>query len=100
MKWYLEAFKNFGNFSGRASRKEYWMFALFNGIIVFVLRSTVPVLCLVYSLIALIPSIAIGVRRMHDVGKSGWFILIPLYSLYLFCKKGQSEPNEYGVEPQ
>ena len=54
----------------------------------------------VYSLAVLVPSIAVGVRRMHDVGKSGWFLLIPIYNLILACTDGQVGPNEYGADPK
>jgi uncharacterized membrane protein YhaH (DUF805 family) len=47
-----------------------------------------------------IPSIAVGVRRMHDVGKSGWFLLIPIYNLILACTDGVQGDNEYGADPK
>jgi len=53
-----------------------------------------------YSLAVIIPSIAVGVRRMHDVGKSGWYLLIPLYNLILACTDGDSGDNEYGSNPK
>lgn len=59
-----------------------------------------PSVDLIISLIFIIPSIAVGVRRMHDVGKSGWFILIPIYNLILACTKGDDGSNEYGHDPQ
>ena len=58
-----------------------------------------PILYTIYSLALLIPSIAVAVRRMHDVGKSGWFILIPIYGLILACTQGVKGENEYGTEP-
>jgi uncharacterized membrane protein YhaH (DUF805 family) len=54
----------------------------------------------IYSLGVLIPSIAVGVRRMHDVGKSGWFLLIPIYNLILAVREGESGPNKYGPDPK
>lgn len=87
MNWYLLVLKNYANFSGRARRKEYWMFTLFSTII--------SIICVVldevlgfkygdyqedgyletfYSLAVLLPTIAVGVRRMHDAGKSGWYV--------------------------
>ena len=48
----------------------------------------------------LAPSIAVAVRRMHDVGKSGWFLLIPIYNLILACTEGQKGDNEYGTDPK
>ncbi len=54
----------------------------------------------IYSLAVFIPSIAVAVRRMHDVGKSGWFILIPIYNLILACTNGESGENKYGTDPK
>ena len=84
MEWYLKVMRdNYANFNGRARRKEYWMFALFNFLISFVIGfiggiMEFTLLGTIYSLAVFIPSIAVAVRRMHDVGKSGWFILLPL----------------------
>ena len=54
----------------------------------------------IYSLAVLVPSIAVAIRRMHDIGKSGWFILIPFYNLYLFSIEGEKGTNEYGPNPK
>lgn len=59
-----------------------------------------PRLSNLYSLAVLVPGIAIGIRRMHDVNKSGWFILIPIYNLVLFCTKGDHAHNQYGDTPK
>ena len=100
-------FENYANFSGRARRQEYWMFFLVNIIISFVLgfvagliSPSLVIIANVYSLAVLLPGIAVGVRRMHDVGKSGWFILIPFYNLYLCCIEGEKGPNQYGADPK
>lgn len=112
--WYKVVFKNFANFDGRARRKEYWLFVLVNLIISFILGfidglaglSIGPVengngiLGTISSLIFLIPSIAVGVRRMHDVGKSGWYLLIPIYNLILACTEGENGKNQYGNDPK
>ena len=104
MKFYLKVLQNYATFKGRASRSEYWYFVLFN-IIFSIALSYVsgvvnfPILYTIYSLALLIPSIAVAVRRMHDVGKSGWFILIPIYDLILACTQGVKGENEYGTEP-
>lgn len=86
MKFYLKVLQNYATFKGRASRSEYWYFVLFNIIFSIVLGFVsgiveLPILYTIYSLVLLIPSIAVAVRRMHDVGKSGWFVLIPIYDL-------------------
>ena len=77
MKYYLEALKKYTVFNGRARRKEYWMFVLFNVIIAFVLGiidnliGTTPIIYILYMLAIIIPSISVAVRRLHDIGKSG-----------------------------
>jgi uncharacterized membrane protein YhaH (DUF805 family) len=108
MEWYLKVVRdNYANFNGRASRQEYWMFFLFNLIILFALGfievltgifdfTIESVLVSIYQLGVVIPSIAVGVRRMHDTGKSGWFLLIPIYNLILAVSQGDSGSNKYG----
>lgn len=110
MNWYLAVLKKYAVFSGRARRKEYWMFFLFSTLIsvaLTILDSVLGfnstgngILSSIYSLAVIIPSIAVGVRRMHDVGKSGWFLLIPIYNLILACTAGDAGSNEYGPDPK
>ena len=105
MNYYLKALQNYATFGGRARRSEYWYFFLFNVIIAIVLAYAGVVmqsgiLSNIYSLAVLIPGIAVGVRRMHDVGKSGWYVLIPIYNLILACTEGTHGPNEYGPDPK
>jgi uncharacterized membrane protein YhaH (DUF805 family) len=105
MKYYLKVLQNYATFSGRARRSEYWYFFLFNVIIAIVLGIVsgmmgTTILSNIYSLAVLIPGIAVGVRRMHDVGKSGWFLLIPIYNLILACTDGTQGDNEYGTDPK
>jgi uncharacterized membrane protein YhaH (DUF805 family) len=105
MNYYFEVLKKYAQFSGRARRSEYWYFTLFNVIIAIILMVAgtamrFPLLNSIYSLAILIPGIAVGVRRMHDVNKSGWYILIPLYNLILACTDGTSGDNEYGEDPK
>lgn len=111
INWYLKVVKeNYANFKGRASRSEYWYFALVNMIAIIVLSIVAgvlkfPYLLIIYYLGILIPLLAVTVRRLHDVGKSGWFYFIGLipfglfYILYLFCIEGTSGENEYGADP-
>src|SRR5438477_8362438 len=103
INWYVKVLKEYTNFNGRAGRSEYWYFVLCNVIISFVLgflggliHTRLP--ANLYSLAVLLPSIAVGIRRMHDVGKSGWFLLIPIYNLILACTEGVKGPNDYGPE--
>ena len=105
MNWYLKVLKQYTDFNGRARRKEYWMFYLFNVIISFILGLiggliNFEYLGNIYSLVVIVPGIAVGVRRMHDIGKSGWYILIPIYNLILLCTNGDEGPNEYGPDPK
>ena len=106
MKWYLKVVKdNYANFKGRASREEYWMFVLFNFIFiialsfieVFLFGLYSSILSNIYYLAVLVPTIAVGVRRMHDTGKSGWFLLIPIYNLILAVTSGELGENQYGA---
>jgi uncharacterized membrane protein YhaH (DUF805 family) len=112
MEWYLKVVKNYVGFQGRARRKEYWMFFLFNLIIGLVigfvegLLNLSQVLSTLYSLAILLPSLAVGVRRLHDTGRSGlWLLigLIPLIGLIVllvfFCEDSKDE-NQYGPNPK
>jgi uncharacterized membrane protein YhaH (DUF805 family) len=106
MKWYLMVLKNYAGFKGRARRKEFWMFNLISLIISYSLIALVFVdpslsfVNIIYSLAVLVPSLAVAARRMHDVGKSGWFYLIPFYNLYLLCINGEVGENKYGPDPK
>ena len=105
MNYYFAVLSKYAQFSGRARRSEYWYFALFSTIVSIILALIglalhAPFLGNIYSVGVLIPSIAVGVRRMHDVNKSGWFILIPIYNLILACTDGTSGDNEYGPDPK
>jgi uncharacterized membrane protein YhaH (DUF805 family) len=93
-------FTNYANFNGRARRSEYWWYILFSIIVSQVLSLISPTSSLVFSLATFIPSLAVGVRRMHDVGKSGWFLLIPIYNIILAATNGDSGSNEYGSDPK
>ncbi len=119
MNWYLKVLKNYTNFSGRARRKEYWMFTLFN--VIFAVAAVLldnllglafegigygPIYGL-YLLATFIPGIAVSVRRLHDVDKSGWMILIGLipligaiWLLVLFATEGTPGDNQYGPNPK
>src|SRR5690606_18697625 len=98
-------FAKYADFTGRASRSEHWWFVLFQ-VIVLVVASVIH--DLVYVLVALallLPVLAVGARRLHDIGKSGWFLLlcvIPLvnfYLLYLLVQPSQPESNAFGSPP-
>jgi uncharacterized membrane protein YhaH (DUF805 family) len=113
MNWYIDAWKNYFTFTGRARRKAYWMFVLFNiiaAVIANIIDSVIGTGGLIggiYSLAVLLPGIALGVRRLHDIGKSGWWMLIalvPLIGLIVLlvfaCTDSQPGDNEYGPNPK
>jgi uncharacterized membrane protein YhaH (DUF805 family) len=119
MDWYLAVLKKYAQFSGRARRKEYWYFTLFNVIFSVVLsfvdgltgtwnpESGVGLLSGIYSLAVLIPAIAVGVRRLHDTGRSAWWLLIlliPLIGVIIFLVfmvlESQEGENQYGPSPK
>lgn len=101
MNYYFAVLKKYAVFNGRARRKEHWLFALCSGIIQIILTQFVSEYAEnFYLLMVLVPSIAVGVRRMHDVNKSGWFLLIPIYSFVLACTDGTKGPNRYGEDPK
>jgi uncharacterized membrane protein YhaH (DUF805 family) len=118
MNWYLTVLKKYAEFSGRARRKEYWMFALMNFLISILISIVGAVigdtdgliavsLSGVYALFIFIPSLAVTVRRLHDTNKSGWWILITLVPLIgglvlLIFMIMDSDPNTnaYGANPK
>jgi uncharacterized membrane protein YhaH (DUF805 family) len=95
-------FSKYATFSGRATRSEYWYFELFYLIVLVVASiidpTTSGVLSNLVFLVFIVPIVAAGCRRMHDVGKSGWFQIIPFYGLYLACQPSAGD-NEYGPRP-
>lgn len=105
MKYYLEVLKKYTAFKGRARRSEYWYFVLFNIIFSIIVNligmySGAFFLGTLYSLAVLLPGIAVAVRRMHYVNKSGWFVLISIYNLILACTEGTTGSNDYGHDPK
>ena len=113
MNWYLEVWKKYAVFSGRARRKEYWMFVLINIIVALLLAGAAAVakplaiLYLLYSLAVTIPGLAVSVRRLHDTGHSGWWLLIcflPLVGaialLVFMVLDSEAGDNEYGPNPK
>jgi uncharacterized membrane protein YhaH (DUF805 family) len=116
MDWYVVVLKKYADFTGRARRREYWMFTLINvlvgvaiwmlGMIGGTLGSLISALGLLYSLAVLVPGIAVSVRRLHDTGRSGWTLLlalVPLVSIVLLvflCQDGTAGDNRYGSNPR
>lgn len=121
MDWFLKTVKeNYANFDGRARRKEFWMFILCSWLIGLALGIVSSILSVISSTLAglimglsglvslalLIPSLAVGVRRLHDTGAPTWYIILAfiplanLYVLYLMFKEGDTGPNEFGPDPK
>ncbi|MGH2666227.1 DUF805 domain-containing protein [Flavobacterium sp.] len=120
--WYKKVMiKNYANFSGRARRSEYWYFVLMNVVVIVFL--VILYLCmltvsetlggvflgalLLYFLIIIIPSLAVIVRRLHDINKSGWYYFVrfipvagPIWLLILLCTDGTAGNNGYGKDPK
>lgn len=100
-------FNKYAEFVGRARRSEYWWFFLFVVLVDLVvsrLSNTVAVLAL---LALFVPNLAVGVRRMHDTGKSGWYLLVGLIPivgwiivLVWLATEGDPNPNQYGPSPK
>ena len=113
-KWFLMCVRNkYADFKGRARRKEYWMFVLVYFILLCIVALIENFLGLdslltgIAGLALLVPSLAVGVRRLHDVGKSGWWLLaglVPilgvLYLLYLAVQDSQPGANMWGPNPK
>jgi uncharacterized membrane protein YhaH (DUF805 family) len=113
MNWYLSVLKNYAQFSGRARRTEYWMFVLVNLIIsvgitvVEAMIGSPGYIGILYNLAVLIPSLAVGARRLHDTGRTGWWMLICLVPiigiivLFVFMAfDGDANENQYGINPK
>ncbi|WP_405973448.1 DUF805 domain-containing protein [Streptomyces sp. NBC_00988] len=115
MTWFIEALKKYAVFSGRARRKEYWQFGLFSGIIALVLvilavvtkSSALFALVGLFYLAILLPGLGVSVRRLHDVGRSGWWLFFyivpiagPITLLVFNCTDSAPGVNAYGPNPK
>lgn len=119
MNWYLLAFQKYADFSSRSRRSEYWYFVLFNLLAVMVLAmiggmtseasdSSIGLIpFVIYYLAALIPSLAVSVRRLHDTSRSGWWLLISLVPLVgsivllvFYCEDSHPGTNNWGPNPK
>lgn len=118
MNAYLTAMRRYVDFGGRSSRSEYWLFVLIY-LIIYIIAMVIDVWVLgvdpssgfgilagIVTLVHIIPSIAVGVRRLHDTDRSGWWILIvfiPLigwiWLIVLYCIAGTPGPNRFGPQP-
>lgn len=118
MEWYLAVLRKYAVFTGRARRREFWMFTLVNVLISIGLSiidtilgtdygAGYGILSTIYGLAVLIPSIAVGVRRLHDTGRTGWWLLIGLVPcvglivlIVFYATEGQRGDNQYGADPK
>jgi len=119
MHWYLKVLKDYAVFTGRSQRMEFWIFILISTIITWILgyidiaaglvdpETGLGLVSAIYSLAVLIPSVAVGARRLHDIGRSGWWqllVLIPLLGaialIVMFALDSKSGDNKYGANPK
>ena len=121
MDWYLEVVKKYAVFTGRARRREYWMFTLINSLVIVGLvfistftagtRSSVSEMTVVvaigYYIGIILPALGVSIRRLHDTGRSGWWLLISLVPLVgsilvlvFMVLDSQPGPNQYGSNPK
>lgn len=115
MEYFIAVIKNnYADFKGRARRKEFWMFSLVTAgmiitacILAFLLAFISDTLSYImffitglFILLMIIPAVAICVRRVHDTGKSGWYMLIPVYNIILYITEGERRDNKYGTDPK
>lgn len=88
-------FINYTNASTRSGRPSYWYWTLFT-VGVSVVTYSNDLISYIANTALLIPSITVGIRRMHDIDRSGWWTLVPIYSVYLACQPGTEGENRYG----
>jgi uncharacterized membrane protein YhaH (DUF805 family) len=119
MQWYAKVLRQYADFTGRARRTEFWMFTFVSAIIGIVLSlvdevvfvgpgvSTTGWLGTIYGLAVLLPTLAVGARRLHDTGRSGWWLLLAIIPLIgaivlivFFALEGQRTTNSYGPDPK
>ncbi|WP_425641795.1 DUF805 domain-containing protein [Marinomonas gallaica] len=109
---FMDVLQNYKNFEGRSRRKEFWVFQFCTFLITLPFSIVggiigLSLLGLIVSLIFLVPNVAVCIRRLHDTGRSGWFLLLTfipvigaLVLLYFFLQDSQSETNDFGVSPK
>ncbi|WP_339663162.1 DUF805 domain-containing protein [uncultured Polaribacter sp.] len=115
MNWYVKVITQYFDFSGRARRKEYWMFTLFSFLISWLLAildiasgtTIFSIISTIYSVLIFIPSLAVFVRRLHDGGYTGWYFLLfflPIigwiWLLVLLCMESEPKQNKWGENPK
>lgn len=113
MHWFIESLKKYATFSGRARRKEYWMYQLFFTIFYFtciiidvIAFNETPILTVIFLLGTILPTLSVLIRRLHDIGKSGWWYFIQfipfvggIILLVFCCLESEDGENKYGENP-
>lgn len=103
---FFTVLKQYATFSGRARRKEYWLFTLVANLIAFGIGFVEGALGMpgfinvLFSLAVMIPGIAVGVRRLHDTDRSGWWLLVPIANLVFLCQDSTPGDNRFGPNPK
>jgi uncharacterized membrane protein YhaH (DUF805 family) len=109
--YYVAFMKKYVDFQGRARRSEYWYFYLVvflasilgaildNALGLTSAQGSGPIGAII-SLAHIVPNIAAGVRRMHDINKSGWWLLVPIYNIFLLARNGEVGTNRFGPDPK
>lgn len=111
LEYYLMAWKRYATFQGRSRRSEYWYFVLFNSLAILGIGSLEATIGLsnqfsenlladLYYLASLCPTVAVGVRRMHDTDHAAWWLFVPFANLVFLCRNGQIGLNQYGHNPK
>jgi uncharacterized membrane protein YhaH (DUF805 family) len=105
MKHYFTVLRKYASVEGRASRAEYWNFLFFNYLVAFILaivetRMRTNFIVMTYTVAVFLPGLAVGMRRMHDLGKYGSYALIPIYSQLLACFPSSKAANAYDFNPR
>lgn len=114
MNYYVDAWKKFADFKGRSRRKEFWLFWLINSAIGGLLQQVTgslgmagTIILIVFGLAIILPMIAVSIRRIHDINKSGWWLLISLipiigsiWFIVLAIKDSEPQSNQWGPCPK
>lgn len=115
MSWYFAGWRNYADLLGRARRREYWTFTLINGVVFGILELIALltwswnwwVVAGLFALAVIIPAVSVGVRRLHDTGRSGWCLLLAflpvigaIWLIVLMVQDSQPGPNLYGPNPK
>lgn len=109
-RWYISVLRRYWDFDGRATRKEFWMFILYSALVQLTIAFVVGVITYdreitslftnLYVIAIFLPTLGLGMRRMHDIGRNGMWVFLPLVNLIFYCFDSQPHENEYGANPK